>query len=146
MRRRDFIAGLVGVAAGPRGARATVRPSAPDRRIDGRARRSHVTALGQGLRAWGWEEGNQLSLEPGHIDDELERDRAHNRQIDGFGALENAPSISAELLVAAWAHRPRIENRDTNQKEKPRRSEALLTGIANTGSNRVRVNIARRLS
>jgi hypothetical protein len=34
-----------------------------------------------------------------HIDDELERDRAHNWQIDEFSALENALSISAELLV-----------------------------------------------
>ena len=32
-----------------------------------------------------------------YIDDELERDRAHNRQIDGFGTLENAPGIGAEL-------------------------------------------------
>src|SRR5215475_5506913 len=43
--------------------------------------------------------GNFEAERPGgrQIDEELERDRAHNRQIDGFGPLENAPGISAEL-------------------------------------------------
>ena len=69
MKRREFIAGLVGVAAWPRevhGQRSE-RPrligalmGVPEDDPEGL---SHVTALRQGLRAWGWEEGNNLQID-----------------------------------------------------------------------------------